>query len=146
LFISNDDLPFESGLETRDDLIPGPKLFTRNEPRITAHRPPLVSSVPIIPDLNSSNRFPTVFQWFVLICNIAQLAALLLAIEPPAPRLPPAREDAINAISQAAKISSENSTFRVAFSAARPTLFAPMLPNSMSRVHILRDLDNMDES
>ena len=63
LFISN-DLPFESGLETRDDLIPGPKLFTRNEPRITAHRPPLVSSVPIIPDLIG---FLTFFNGFLFL-------------------------------------------------------------------------------
>jgi hypothetical protein len=56
------DLPFESGLETRDDLIPGPKLSTRNEPRITAHRPPLVSSVPIIPDLIG---FLTFFNGFL---------------------------------------------------------------------------------
>ena len=64
LFILNDDLPFESGLETRDDLIPGPKLFTRNEPRITAHRPPLVSSVPIIPDLIG---FLTFFNGFLFL-------------------------------------------------------------------------------
>ena len=63
LFISN-DLPFESGLETRDDLIPGPKLFTRNEPRITAHRPPRVSSVPIIPDLIG---FLTFFNGFLFL-------------------------------------------------------------------------------
>ena len=62
LFISN-DLPFER-LETRDDLIPGPKLFTRNEPRITAHRPPRVSSVPIIPDLIG---FLTFFNGFLFL-------------------------------------------------------------------------------
>ncbi len=61
---SSNHLPFERGLETRDDLIPGPKLFTRNEPRITAHRPPQVSSVPSIPDLIG---FVTFFNGFLFL-------------------------------------------------------------------------------
>ena len=56
LFISN-DLPFESGLEIRDFLIPGAKLFTRNEPRISATWPLQVSSVPCILDLIGFVKF-----------------------------------------------------------------------------------------
>ena len=65
LFISS-DLPYESGLETRDNLIPGPKLFTKNEPRIMVNRPPQVSAVPSIPDLIGFVTFSNEFLFLSL--------------------------------------------------------------------------------
>jgi hypothetical protein len=61
VFISN-DLPFESGLVTRYFFIPGPKLFTRNEPYISATSLLQVSSVPCISDLIGFVTFLNGFQ------------------------------------------------------------------------------------
>ena len=56
-FFSSNDLPLVNGLATHAFLIPGPKLFTRNEPRISATWPLQVSSVLCIPDLIGFVKF-----------------------------------------------------------------------------------------